>query len=52
MDWRCGLSGRVPAFKCKALNSNPNTTKKEILPRGFLSILCRYSGTRNKFFAV
>jgi hypothetical protein len=27
-DWRCGSSSRVPAFKWKALSSNPHPTKQ------------------------
>jgi hypothetical protein len=28
-DWGHGSIGRAPAYKCKALSSNPSTTKKK-----------------------
>jgi hypothetical protein len=42
MDWRCGSSGRVPFCKCKALSSNPTTTKgqkssSEKIPKELIS---------------
>jgi hypothetical protein len=37
--WRSGSSGRMLPSKCKALNSNPSTTKKPLIYLALLTVL-------------